>query len=232
MKKLSVVVPLYNEERFIGEVLRRVLDVKVPFSKEVIVVDDGSTDGSRLVVEGFVKRYKNVKLFSKVNGGKGSAVKVGIKHSTGEVILIQDSDLELDPKDYPVLLKPFEKGAKVVYGSRFLKNKHSHRYGIFMLGNLLIKWIIKILFFTTITDEATGYKVFSKELKHLLVAAEADGFDWEAEITAKILRKGYKIVEVPIHFYPRKVNEGKKIKVKDGFLIGWTMLKWRFKPFR
>ncbi|MCQ6253888.1 glycosyltransferase family 2 protein [Methanocaldococcus sp.] len=234
MKKVSIVIPAYNEEKTIKKILEKILKVKLPLEKEIIVVNDGSTDRTKEIVEEFIKNHpnENIKLINKKNEGKGSALKVGIRHSTGDIIIIQDADLEYDPNDYLKLIKPILEGkAKVVYGSRLrnLKNKYSHLS--FLIGGLIITLITNILYFTFLTDEPTCYKVFHKELKDILINAEGDKFDWEPEVTAKILRKGYKIYEVPINYYPRTLKEGKKIRWNDGVDAILTLLKWRFKKF-
>jgi glycosyltransferase involved in cell wall biosynthesis len=234
IKRVSIIIPAYNEEKTIEKILKKVLDVKLPLEKEIIVVNDGSTDRTKEIVEKFIKNHpnENIILINKKNGGKGSALKVGIKHSTGDIIIIQDADLEYDPNDYPNLIKPILEGkAKVVYGSRLRKmgNKFSHLS--FLIGGLIITLVTNLLYFTFLTDEPTCYKVFHKELKDILINAEGDKFDWEPEVTAKILRRGYKIFEVPISYYPRTLKEGKKIRWKDGIDAILTLLKWRFKKF-
>ncbi|AIJ04902.1 glycosyl transferase family protein [Methanocaldococcus bathoardescens] len=234
IKKVSIIIPAYNEEKTIQKILKKVLDVELPLEKEIIVVNDGSTDKTKEIVEEFKKNHPNgnIKLLNKKNGGKGSALKVGIKHSTGDIIIIQDADLEYDPNDYPKLIKPILEGkAKVVYGSRLRKigNKFSHLS--FLIGGLGITLITNLLYFTFLTDEPTCYKVFHKELKDILINAEGNKFDWEPEVTAKILRRGYKIYEVPISYYPRTLKEGKKIRWRDGVDAILTLLKWRFKKF-
>jgi len=234
IKRVSIIIPAYNEEKTIEKILKKVVNVKLPLEKEIIVVNDGSTDRTKEIVGKFIKNHpnENIILINKKNGGKGSALKVGIKHSTGDIIIIQDADLEYDPNDYPNLIKPILEGkAKVVYGSRLRKmgNKFSHLS--FLIGGLIITLVTNLLYFTFLTDEPTCYKVFHKELKDILINAEGDKFDWEPEVTAKILRRGYKIFEVPISYYPRTLKEGKKIRWKDGIDAILTLLKWRFKKF-
>ncbi|WP_457613316.1 glycosyltransferase family 2 protein [Methanocaldococcus sp.] len=234
IKKVSIVIPAYNEEKTIEKILKKIINVDLPLKKEIIVVNDGSTDKTEDIVKNFIKTHPNadIKLINKDNGGKGSALKVGIKHSTGDIIIIQDADLEYDPNDYTNLIKPILEGkAKVVYGSRIRKlgNKFSHLS--FLIGGLMITLATNLLYFTFLTDEPTCYKVFHKELKDILLNAEGDKFDWEPEITAKILRKGYKIYEVPINYFPRTLKEGKKIRWRDGVDAIITLLKWRFKKF-
>jgi glycosyltransferase involved in cell wall biosynthesis len=234
IKRVSIVIPAYNEEKTIEKILKKVLNVKLPLEKEIIVVNDGSTDRTREIVEKFIKGHpnENIRLINKKNGGKGSALKLGIKHSTGDIIIIQDADLEYDPNDYPKLIKPILEGkAKVVYGSRLRKIGNRFSHSSFLIGGLVITLFTNLLYFTFLTDEPTCYKVFHKELKDILINAEGDKFDWEPEVTAKILRRGYKIYEVPINYYPRTLKEGKKIRWKDGVDAILTLLKWRFKNF-
>ncbi|WP_456418656.1 glycosyltransferase family 2 protein [Methanocaldococcus infernus] len=235
MKKVSIVIPAYNEEKTIEKILKKVLDMKLPLEKEIIIVNDGSNDKTEEIIRNFIKKHPNENIIfinKEKNEGKGKALKIGIKHSTGDIIIIQDADLEYDPNDYPKLIKPILEGkAKVVYGSRLRKRENKFSHLSFLLGGLGITLATNLLYFTFLTDVSTCYKVFHKELKDILVNAEGDKFDWEPEITAKILRKGYKIYEVPISYYPRTKKEGKKIKWKDGVEAILTLLKWRFKNF-
>jgi len=230
MPKLSIVIPAYNEEKTIELILEKILNVQLPVEKEIIIVNDGSTDNTIDIVENFRKtRCNGIILLSQENSGKGSAVKLGIKHSTGDIIIIQDADLEYDPEDYPALIQPILEGkAKVVYGSR-LKKRNTFSHVSYLLGGLAVTLVTNLLYFTFITDEPTCYKLFHRELKELLINARANRFDWEPEVTAKILRKGYKIHEMPINYYPRKLSQGKKIRWKDGLDAIVTLIKWRFK---
>ncbi len=235
IKKVSIVIPAYNEEKTIGELLKKVVDVDIPIKKEVIIVNDGSTDNTEKIVQDFIKKYKNLQnldiiLINKKNEGKGSALKLGISKSSGDIIIIQDADLEYDPNDYMKLIKPIMNGNfKVVYGSRIKNPNNNYSHISYLLGGLFITLLTNLLYFTFLTDEPTCYKVFHKDLKDILINAEGNKFDWEPEITAKILRKGYTIHEVPINYYPRKLNEGKKIKWMDGVDAVITLIKWRFK---
>lgn len=236
--KLSIIIPAYNESKTIKKliVLVKKADIK-NVEKEIIVIDDGSKDGTADIV----KQIKGVKLIKhKKNSGKGAAVKTGIKHSTGDIIIVQDADLEYDPNEYYKLIKPIiDKEFKVVYGSRFLElsqkkkiislgfKKHKEAYILFFLGGRMVTWVTNILFLTNLTDEPTCYKVFdAKLIKSIEIKSKK--FDWEPEITAKILKKGIKIHEVPISYYPRSVKEGKKINWKDGIQAIWVLLKYRF----
>jgi len=222
--KLSIIIPVYNEKNTILEVLNRVEKVDAGMKKEIIIVDDYSTDGTREILKKLTK-YKI--LYHDKNMGKGSAIRTGLRHSTGDILLIQDADLEYKPEEYPVLLKPILDGkAEVVYGSRFLQ-KHKPRYWLNYQGNKLISLITRALFFQKITDMETCYKVFKADvIKRIKLKAKR--FDFEPEITAKIMKKGYKIYEVPISYKCRSYAEGKKITWKDGLAALWHIIKYRF----
>ena len=228
--KLSVLIPVYNEEVTVTHVIEEVEKVNLGnIEKEIIVIDDGSTDSTPKIVEELKKKYNNIKIFShKTNQGKGSAVRTGIKKSTGDLIVIQDADLEYDPRDYPLLMKPIlEDKADVVYGTRFLG---PHRVLLFwhMMGNFFLNLLTNLLYNSTLTDMETGYKMFKKEvIKN--IPLESNGFDIEPEITAKVLKRGYRVWEVPISYYGRGYEEGKKITWKDGVVAILTLLKYRFK---
>ncbi|MBA2859152.1 glycosyltransferase involved in cell wall biosynthesis [Methanococcus maripaludis] len=230
--RLSIIIPAYNEEKTILKTLEEVVAVKLPIDKEIVIVNDGSTDKTATIIENSIKKFpeSDIKFISKKNGGKGSALKEGIRSSKGEIIIIQDADLEYDPKDYSKLITPIlEKKVKVIYGSR-IKNKENEYSNIsFLIGGIGVTLATNILYGIFLTDEPTCYKVFHSDLKDILINAEGNGFEWEPEITAKIIRKGYKIKEVPIKYYPRTKKEGKKIKWFDGVKAVKTLLKWRFK---
>ncbi|ABO35924.1 glycosyl transferase, family 2 [Methanococcus maripaludis C5] len=230
--KLSIIIPAYNEEKTILKTLEEVVAVTLPVDKEIIIVNDGSTDGTEQIIENSIKKFpeSNIKLLSKKNGGKGSALKEGMRKSTGDIIIIQDADLEYDPNDYSKLIKPIlEKKAKIVYGSRIKNKDNKYSHISFLIGGIGVTLATDVLYGVFLTDEPTCYKVFHSDLKDILVNAEGNGFEWEPEITAKIIRKGYKIKEIPINYYPRTKKEGKKIKWSDGVKAIETLLKWRFK---
>jgi len=224
--KLSVIIPIYNEVESLREIVKRVQDTKLAW--EIVLVDDGSIDGTRdLLKEMDGKDNIHVVLHEK-NQGKGAAVRTGFGAARGEVLLIQDADLEYDPRDYPTLLKPLEEGiADVVYGSRFLGGPRRVVMFWHMIANYLLTFMTNILYNTILSDMETGYKVFRKEVIEGM-PLHAKRFDFEPEFTAKILKRKYRIYEVPISFNPRDYSEGKKIKLKDAFEAVWTLLKYRF----
>ena len=228
--KLTVIIPVYNEEKSILEVINRVKNVKLnEIEKEIIIVDDFSTDSTKELLEKL--KDSRIKIFfHQKNQGKGTAIRTALKHATGDIILIQDADLEYDPIEYEKLLKPIiENETKVVYGSRLnaIKKNLKKMYKLHYLGNLFLTIMTNILYGTKITDMETGYKVFRREVIENM-NLKAKRFDFEPEITAKILKKGYKITEVPIGFKGRKFNEGKKITWKDGIKALYYLIKYRF----
>ncbi len=210
-------MPVYNEEATVAEMLQRL--VAVPQVREVVVVNDGSTDGSEKKIKQLLKSskkgVKKIKYFTKENGGKGSAVRLGLTKVTGDYTMIQDADLEYDPDDIPELLKPIEKDrVEVVYGSRFL-GPHSNLLFWHRVGNSFLNLLVNILYNTTLSDMETCYKVLPTKLFREL-NIEANKFDMEPEITCKVLKRGYKIFEVPITYVGRDFSEGKKITWRDG----------------
>ena len=226
--RASVVIPCFNERDTVGELIDRVL--ASPVDKEVIVVDDCSTDGTRELLEQRARERGDITLrLRSRNGGKGAAVQEGLKCATGDVVIIQDADLEYDPADYPVLLRPIQSGkAKVVYGSRFI-GEHKAMYFWHSVGNQMLTLLCNMLFDTTLTDMETCYKVFTIDIARRLRLREPRwGFD--PEITARILRMGNRIYEVPISYAGREFNEGKKISWRDGFVVLVALMRYRFLP--
>ena len=225
--KLSVIIPIYNEANTLPELVRRVQAVAL--DKELILVDDGSTDGTRDILRRWeANPPPNMKIvYHAQNRGKGAAVATGLKHATGDVVIIQDADLEYDPQDYPALLAPFaDESVQVVYGSRNLRPNPRSSFS-FYWGGRLLSWITNLLYGSRITDEATGYKLFRAELLKEL-GVESTGFEFCPEMTGKVLRRKIPIHEVPIRYRPRLWHEGKKIKWKDGLIAIWVLVKYRF----
>lgn len=224
--KLSVIIPVFNEADNIREILRRVQAAKL--AGEIIVVDDGSSDGTREALKKLNGKNKVRVILHEGNHGKGAAVVTGLRAAKGDVILIQDADLEYDPRDYPALLQPIGEGvADVVYGSRFLGGPHRVTMFWHLVANQLLTLMTNVLYNTILTDMETGYKVFrSKVIENMTIRAKR--FDFEPEFTAKVLKRHYRIYEVPISFNPRDYSQGKKIKLKDAFEAVWTLLKYRF----
>ena len=221
--KTSIIIPVYNEERTIERILKKVL--ASPIEKEVIVVNDGSTDKTLEILGKYKKEITYVS--HQKNLGKGRAISTGLKYVSGEIVLIQDADLEYDPSEYQNLIKPIlEKKAKVVYGSRWLRKK-KFKPSVFYFGTQFLTWVTNLLYGTEITDESCGYKVFdTKLLKSLKL--ESKRFEFCPEVTAKLAKKGVQIIEVPIKYTPRSINEGKKIKWRDGIMALFTLLRYRF----
>ncbi|HET6845815.1 MAG TPA: glycosyltransferase family 2 protein [Anaerolineales bacterium] len=224
--KVSVVIPVYNEIGNIQEILKRVRATGA--ASEIIVVDDGSTDGSRDVLAK-LKGSRGLKvILHERNLGKGGAVRTGIQAAQGDVILIQDADLEYNPRDYPVLLQPLVDGvADVVYGSRFLGGPRRAVMFWHMIANQLLTLMTNVLYNTILTDMETGYKVFRRQVVADM-RLRSRGFEFEPEFTAKVLKRHCRIFEVPISFNPRDYSQGKKIKLQDAFVAVWTLLKYRF----
>jgi glycosyltransferase involved in cell wall biosynthesis len=224
-KLLSVIIPVYNEKTTISEVIEKVTRVALPIDREIIVVDDGSTDGTIEVLRLSREKIKETYL-TPVNVGKGAAVRIGLTLVKGDIILIQDADLELDPAEYRELIAPIlARRCQVVYGSRFLRKNDVAPFR--RAANYLLTFATNLLFRTGLTDMETAYKVFTREVADKL-RLEANRFEIEPEITAQIARHGYRIHEVPISYRPRTQLEGKKIKWKDGVKALATLIRYRF----
>jgi len=222
--KLSVVIPVYNEKKSLLEIIRRVQSA--PVEKEIILVDDFSTDGTRDLLHVLEKQQFKV-LYHEKNQGKGAALRTGFRHATGDFVIVQDADLEYDPNEYPKLLQPILNGAAdVVYGSRFSGHR-KNMTSLHTLGNLFLTGIANLFFRTSITDMETCYKLFKRETIQA-IPIECNRFNFEPEITAKLLKRGLRIVEVPIAYSGRSFSEGKKITWRDGFSAVWTLIKYRF----
>jgi len=224
---LSVIVPTFNEVRTIGAIVDRVL--ASPVVSEVVIVDDGSTDGTRSVLETLGKRQRVKVVWHDRNRGKGAAIRTGVEHVAGELTIIQDADLEYDPNDYELIVRQFEDPAvAVVYGSRRLLKTNPISSPSFFLGGVTLTWITNILFGTALTDEPTCYKAFRTSLLRSL-PLRCTGFEFCPEVTALVAARGIRIREVPIRYYPRKTSEGKKIRAKHWFEAVATLLRLRFR---
>jgi len=224
--KLTVVIPIFNEANTLAMIVERVQATGL--ADEIVLVDDGSTDGTRDLLTDFEGRQGIQVVAHERNLGKGAALRTGIAVATGEVILIQDADLEYNPRDYPALLQPIQEGiADVVYGSRFLGGPRRAVMFWHMIANQLLTLTTNVLYNTILSDMETGYKVFRRDvLKGIKL--RANRFDFEPEFTAKILKRKVRIFEVPISFNPRDYSEGKKIRLGDAFVAVWALFKYRF----
>jgi glycosyltransferase involved in cell wall biosynthesis len=239
--RLSVIIPIYNEVGTIAEIIRRVRAVElivptgygtengsmVAFEREIILVDDGSTDGTRDYLRTLEDDSDTVVVFHERNQGKGAAVRTGLQRASGDVMIVQDADLEYDPRDYLKLLQPIVEGrSQVVYGSRFRGGPTKAMFFWHMIGNRFLTLITNVLYNTILTDMETCYKVFTREVAGKL-ALKAPGWGFDPEITAQILKRGYRIYEVPISYTGREFEEGKKISWHDGLIVLWTLFKYR-----
>lgn len=228
MNKISILIPVFNEAGTIKEILKKVEEANFcGLEKEIILIDDYSVDGTRKILEEFMDKYKI--FYHDYNQGKGAALRTGLEHTTGDIIVIQDADLEYDPVDYEPLIKLIIDGrADVAYGSRLSGGKPSRSFMFtHLLGNKLLTLMTNVLYNTTLTDMETCYKAFRAEfIKGIKI--KSNRFDFEPEITAKVLKRGARLYELPISYYGREYSEGKKITWKDGLHAIFALIKFRF----
>lgn len=225
--KLSVIIPVYNEKNTVKKIIRQVLDVELEMEKEIILIDDGSTDGTREILENLEYPNVKVKLLEK-NQGKGAALRTGFSLATGDFVIIQDADLEYDPREYPILLTPLLDGrADAVYGSRFLGGPHRVLFFWHYIGNKMLTTLSNILSNLNLTDMETCYKVFRKETLDKLTL-KSKRFGIEPEITIKLAKQKCRIYEVPISYSGRDYTEGKKIGWKDGVAAIYHLIRFKF----
>jgi glycosyltransferase involved in cell wall biosynthesis len=230
MNKLSIIIPTYDEERTVDKLINKVDKIKYPCYYEIIVVNDGSKDHTyekEKVVQHKDKKHIKIISYNK-NRGKGYAIRTGLKHAKGDIFIVQDADLEYDPKQIPKLIMPILKEkTEVVYGSRFLKiNNSNWKIPTHYIGNKLLTQLTNLLYFSKLTDMETCYKAFTKKVKDSF-SLTTDRFGFEVEITAKICKNKFKIIELPIDYKPRDWTEGKKISWKDGIQAAWYLIKFR-----
>ena len=228
--KLSIIIPVYNEEKTLNQLVERVEIVNLGnIKKELIVVNDCSKDNSQNIIKKLMKKYKNIRLINhEFNQGKGAAIRTGLNYADGGILIIQDGDLEYNPEEYKKLIKPILEGrTKVVYGSRLLGKIKGFNIPIHHIGNIGLSLITTLLYFRKITDMETCYKMMTKDvIKNIKLRAKR--FDFEPEITAKIIKRGYKIIEIPITYNSRSFQEGKKITWRDGLKAIYYLIKYRF----
>ncbi len=225
-KKLSIIIPVLNEEATLEKTLEQVYSAQVfDYEKEIIIIDDGSTDETPEILERVKDKFNLIVLKHGKRQGKGSALKTGFERITGQAVIIQDADLEYSPNDYENLLRVFENTGSVVYGSRNL-NPDRKGYSHYVFGVWFLTKVNNILFNSKLTDTYTCYKLFPSDLIKS-IPLKSNGFEIESEMTAKILKKGKDIKEIPIKYVPRKFKDGKKIRFKDGLIGLWTIIKYR-----
>ncbi len=236
MQTLSIIMPVYNEI----ESLRRIFDMvesvdlsALDVEKQIVLIDDCSSDGTQAIMHELEQRPGVCVCYHALNRGKGAAIRTGLQRASGDIVLIQDADLEYDPHDYPDLIRPIIEGrAEVVYGSRITGERaygtKRHSYVSFYVGGRFLSWLTNTLYGTNITDEPTCYKVFRADVLKAIGPLECEGFEFCPEVTAKVALHGYRIHEVPIHYYPRTKDQGKKIQWRDGAVAIQTLLKYRF----
>ncbi|MGO9455477.1 MAG: glycosyltransferase family 2 protein [Acidimicrobiales bacterium] len=225
-RTLTVIVPVYNERATVAEIVRRVRAADVPVTVDVVVVDDGSNDGTDKVLAAIEDSTVRVVTHER-NAGKGAAIRTGLAHARGDLVVIQDADLEYDPDDWPRLLEPVLKHkAVVVYGSRFT-GERKNMLPLHWVGNRFLSLVTNVLYSSTLSDMETCYKLFDRRVLEGITVV-SNRFDFEPEITAKVLRRGYRIYEVPISYAGREVDEGKKITWRDGFGALKALIKYRF----
>ena len=225
--KLSIIIPIFNERRTVAELVARVEAAPVfDYSKEIILVDDGSTDGTSQLLGRLAAAHDAILLRHEKNRGKGAAVKTALARASGDLVLIQDADLEYDPAEYPRMLAAYTPQTPVVYGSRNVK-KTNRGYSHYVLGAALLTRFTNLLFGSKLTDVYTCYKLFPRTVVNSLTLRQ-NRFSFEAEITAKLLKNNVPITEVPINYYPRSFPDGKKIRFRDGVAGAWTIAKEKF----
>ncbi len=229
--KLSIIIPAYNERNTILEILKQIESVDLGMKKEIIIVDDCSTDGTSEILKALDGNQYKIILKNK-NEGKGAAIKTGLAQAQGELVIFQDADIEYDPRDYPAMIQPILDGkTEVVLGIRIKPEWDERRrkslYWLSFIGNKLITWTTNLLFWNNAGEYEGCYKAFTKRLLDT-VSITANGFEYDNELICKILKKGYKTIDVPIRYYPRNYETGKKIKWQDGFKILLTIIKERF----
>ncbi len=224
---LSIVIPVYNEKNTVSDIIKKIDSLPTSLNRELIIVDDGSTDGTREILKSLESRSDVKLIYKESNSGKGDSLKLGFKNSKGDYVIVQDADLEYEPEDYFKLLEAIDgKDNTIIYGSRFMGH-YEEMSPLHYYGNKFLTLITNILYGVELSDMETCYKLFPGSFIRSL-NLKANRFDFEPEITAKVLKSGYKIIEVPIRYYGRKHSEGKKITWKDGFNAIYSLVKYKF----